>query len=346
MAREKFDELRKKRLEEGVLARERFREIRRKKKERPREKKLEEERREKAEDALKRVNAAVAKVEKETNASKHVPDLMRTIGEMLEEADKGLRSAEYEQVTKLSSEIEELAEKAGLEALRKAEEKRRVKEKKRKEEGKFFYCVIPFNEEKSFGKIGLNGEEVYNIPYRNIAAVVSNSPLMEYELTEESARKQQEVTRRVMDEHTVIPVEFGTVTKNEKILRRLMAKAYKAIVECFKMVDNKIELGVKIVLGKDTELLPGEKRTEAISYITESLKSKAADFKDGTLFSNRLLLNSSYLVEKDDMDLFSEEVGSLQEKYPMLKFLYSGPWAPHNFVYIKIGSEGMTITRK
>jgi hypothetical protein len=64
------------------------------------------------------------------------------------------------------------------------------------------------------------------------------------------------------------------------------------------------------------------------------------------LFTKRLVLNASFLVNKEDIDAFSEKVARLQEKYPMVKLLYSGPWPPHNFVYIKIGAQGIEINRK
>jgi hypothetical protein len=66
----------------------------------------------------------------------------------------------------------------------------------------------------------------------------------------------------------------------------------------------------------------------------------------GNLFTNRLVLNTSFLVKKGDIDAFSDKVASLQEKYSMLKLLYSGPWPPHNFVYIKIGAQGIEINKK
>jgi hypothetical protein len=58
-----------------------------------------------------------------------------------------------------------------------------------------------------------------------------------------------------------------------------------------------------------------------------------------------LILNASFLVNKGDINAFSNEVARLQKKHPLLKLLYSGPWAPYNFVYIKIGAEGVEITK-
>ncbi|MDI6905067.1 MAG: GvpL/GvpF family gas vesicle protein [Candidatus Bathyarchaeia archaeon] len=306
------------------------------------EKRLEEERREEAKDAIGSVKTAVEEAEDKTKLSLYVPEITKKIDEMLTDAEKSFDLADYGKAIELSFGIRELVEKARLDASRKAEEKR----KRRKEEPKYFYCVIPFSKEKSFGNIGLNNSEVYTIPYRDVAAVVSDSPMKDYELTEDNTRRHEKVLRQVMEEHTVVPVEFGTTIKNERILKRLLTKAYNPTRESLNLVDNMVELGAKILLNKDIVFVDPKKRKECVSDILASLNAKAKQAVTGDLFSDRLILNASFLVNKEDIDSFSDKVMKLQGKYPMLKLLYSGPWAPYNFVYIKIGTEGIEVTKK
>ena len=215
-----------------------------------------------------------------------------------------------------------------------------------KEEGKYFYCAILSSEAKCFGKIGMENNEVYTIPHRDIAAVVSDSPVLDYELSEDNTRKHEEVIRKVMNEYSVLPTEFGTVIRNKTILKRLLKKAYEPTKDGLKMVDNMVELGVKAVQSEENAFADTEKRKEDAQDILESLKAASKQTAAGDLFSRRLILNASFLVNKDRVDAFSDEVEELQRKYPTLKFLYSGPWAPHNFVYIKIGAAGVEIKRK
>jgi hypothetical protein len=214
-----------------------------------------------------------------------------------------------------------------------------------KEEGKYFYCAIMSSEEKRFGKIGMENNEVYTIPHRDIAAVVSDSPMIDYELSEDNTRRHEEVIRQVMNEYSVLPTEFGTVIKNKIILKRLLKKAYEPTKDGLKMVDSMVELGVKAVQSEENVFADAEKRREYAQDILESLKPASKQTAVGDLFSRRLILNASFLVNKDRVDAFSDEVEKLQFKYPTLKFLYSGPWAPHNFVYIKIGGDGVEIKR-
>jgi len=250
------------------------------------------------------------------------------------------RKEAREEVTSVRPAAVEVEKK--IEASRKAEEKKG----KRKETGKYFYCVIPFSEEKSFGNMGMNNSELYTIPYRDIAVVVSDSPMKDYELTEDNIRNHEASLRQVMEKHTVVPVEFGTTIKNEKILRGLLEKTYDPIREWLRLVDNKVELGVKAVLNDDIVFVDQERRKECVSDILASLSTIAKQAVTGDLFSDRLILNASFLVNKEDIDAFSEKVMELQEKYSMLKTLYSGPWAPYNFVYIKIGAKGLEVTKK
>jgi len=304
--------------------------------------KLEQERREKARETITSLGTEVEEAEEEKKISFYVPETKQKINKLLTEADKSFNSADYDGAIRLSYEAKELVEKARSEALRKAEEER----KRREEEAKYFYCVIPFSEGENFGNIGMNDNEVYVVPYRDIAAVVSDSPMKDYELTEDNIKRHEAVLRRVMEEHTVVPVEFGTTIKNERILRHLMAKAYNPARECLKLVDDMVELGVKAVLNEDIVFVDPEKGKECVSDILASLNTRAKQTVMGELFSDRLILNASFLVNKEDIDAFSGIVAELQEKYPMPKLLYSGPWAPYNFVYIKIGAEGIEATKK
>jgi hypothetical protein len=214
-----------------------------------------------------------------------------------------------------------------------------------KEEGKYVYCVIRCNEKKSFDNIGINNGEVYTVPYKDVAAVVSDSAMEDYELTEDNIRNHEKVIRQVMEGHTIVPAEFGTVIKNETILKRLLSKAYLPTRECLNLVDNMIELGVKAVLNQDAISLDPKNRKLYASDILETLKAQAKQAIKGDLFNERLILNASFLVKREGITAFSNEVERLREKYSTLRFLYSGPWPPHNFVYIKIGSEGVEIKK-
>jgi len=293
--------------------------------------------RQNAEKEIAKVKSLLEKVEETTQAPIYVPDMLQKVNSTLREAENSLIVEDYDSLINLISESRELVAKA-------MDRTRMIL--REKDEGRYLYGVINSNEGETFGEIGLDKSEVYAIPFRDVSAVVSPSPMKDYGLTEESTMKHQEIIRHIMDEHTVIPAEFGTVINDETILKNLVRTSYNAIKECIKLVDGKVELGVKAILKRDQSLTPIEK-DEVAKDILDSLRKKAEQLRNGDLFSSRLILNASFLIEKRLVDEFSVEIERVQEKYAdKLDLLYSGPWAPYNFVYIKVGAEGMNFKRR
>lgn len=202
--------------------------------------------------------------------------------------------------------------------------------------GIYVYCLIwcP-EEEKSFGNLGFDGEDVHTMAYRDFAPVVSSAPVRKYEANEGEIETHKSVVAEVMKDHSVLPVAYGMVFKKKKLLSVAMKAGHKAMKKTMKAVDNRIELGVKVILPKDATDWDG-KKDQCKSDFMNNLNELAVDSKDLHLFSDRLLLNSTFLVDSNNLDGFSEAVGDLMDEYSDLKTQYSGPWPPYNFVDIHI----------
>lgn len=145
-----------------------------------------------------------------------------------------------------------------------------------------------------------------------------------------------------MEKYTLIPAEFGTVIYDDEVLKRLMRRGYSSMRECLRLVDGMVELGLKVVPRPEEHKEPS---SFPLEEMIESLRKISEQSLSGELFSNRLLVNRSFLVKKGNVDSFSDEVTRFIESYPQLKFLYSGPWAPYNFVHIKIGKDGLEVVK-
>lgn len=206
--------------------------------------------------------------------------------------------------------------------------------------GRYVYCIIKAQEEQeSFGNIGFQGKEVFTVKYKEFSPVVSDVPFKKYDLdNEEDIKIHTYVVNEVMKKYSVIPVAYGMVFKNKKLVDISMRSGYKAMKKAIEIVDNKVELGVKIILPQDFD---GDlqKVEQCKSEFSKSLKQIAFDSKNLNLFSKRLIMNGSFLVEKDKIDTFSDEVERLRTKYDSFKVRYSGPWSPYNFVDIHIMSQ-------
>ncbi len=206
--------------------------------------------------------------------------------------------------------------------------------------GKYVYCIVKAqDEQESFGNIGFQGKEVYTIKCKEFSPVVSDAIFKKYDIgDEEDIKTHTLVVNEVMKKYSVIPVAYGMVFKNKKLVEISMRSGHKAMRKAIKIVDNKVELGVKIILPKDFDG-DMQKAEQCKSEFSKSLKQIAFDSKDLNLFSKRLIMNGSFLVEKDKIEAFSDEVERLTTKYDSFKVSYSGPWSPYNFVDIHILSQ-------
>jgi hypothetical protein len=125
------------------------------------------------------------------------------------------------------------------------------------------------------------------------------------------------------------------IFKNRKLLTIAMGAGYAAMKKAFESVDNKVELGIKIFLPKGVEDWNG-KRSVCRSEFLENLRGISVDLKELKLFSDRLILNAAFLVDKAKIPEFSERVGEISSGYSEVKVQYSGPWPAYNFVDIYI----------
>src|SRR5262249_7174688 len=99
--------------------------------------------------------------------------------------------------------------------------------------GKYVYCVIRSEDPLPFGAIGLGTvpSEVTTVHYKDIGAVVSDTPLEVLDATRENVLAHERVNEAVMRDHTVIPMSFGTVFKTREDIMELLRGAYSAFID-------------------------------------------------------------------------------------------------------------------
>ena len=117
------------------------------------------------------------------------------------------------------------------------------------EEGAYIYCINESKEPLSFGAIGIGGrgDEVYTVPFRDIGAVVSNSPVKKYPVAREYLISHERVVEEVMKTHTVLPVRFATIAENLEKVRLILEREYHKFIDLLKTMQGKKELGLKIL---------------------------------------------------------------------------------------------------
>jgi hypothetical protein len=150
-------------------------------------------------------------------------------------------------------------------------------------DGKYVYCIIRSAQPLSFGPLGLGPEpaEVQTIHYRDIAAVVSNTPIVVQDPTRENVLAHQRVNETVMQKHTVIPMSFGTVFKTDDDIMELLRSAYDAFSDVLNKMQEKFEFGLKVLWDRDQIIREIEDEDEDI----RRLKSEISSQKGSTYFA-------------------------------------------------------------
>lgn len=249
-------------------------------------------------------------------------------------------------------------------------------------DGKYVYCIIRQERPREFGAHGIGGNQrVYTVHYRDLAAVISDTPLVLYDPTREHVLAHEFVNETVMREFTVIPMSFGTVFRSEEDVTELLRSTYQALSDVLVKMQDKIELGLKVLwerekvianleqendeirrlkdeisrnsasstyfarmqLGRLVEAALESVQMRYIMDIRESLKDVAVATRSNKVIGDRMILNAAFLVDRAAEKGFDEKVKEVSRKYEdVLTFRYTGPWPPYNFVNIKLKLERAT----
>ncbi|SIR14286.1 Gas vesicle synthesis protein GvpL/GvpF [Haladaptatus litoreus] len=181
-------------------------------------------------------------------------------------------------------------------------------------------------------------DRVYTVDYQSLSAVVSDIDTTDPERTDEDSKAHDEVLRQVLerdDVGAVVPMQFGMAFKDNRTLKSVLRSAMRAFRKALREVDGHVELGVKLVADEDADYSRDSIRED----VGERLSALAESETEDDLFSDRLVLNRSYLVAMDDREAFDDAVADVREEYDDLTVQYTGPWAPYNFVDIHIGAQ-------
>ncbi len=186
---------------------------------------------------------------------------------------------------------------------------------------------------------GVEGaDSVYTVDHSSLSAVVSDIDTVEPEQTEENMRAHNDVLQEILEYdggQTVVPMQFGMAFKDTTTLESLLSEATTAFIRALREVEGKVELGLKVVAPADGNVDASAVRKSAATRFDE-----LADATErGNQFSDRLVLNRSYLINRDNQEAFNQAVGEFEEEHEELMVQYTGPWPAYNFVDIHIGAK-------
>jgi ribosomal protein L12E/L44/L45/RPP1/RPP2 len=157
-----------------------------------------------------------------------------------------------------------------------------------KGEGRYVYGVAVGDKEVRLGPIGIEGNEVYTIPYKDISAIVHNCSTRPYQSTNDEVVKTWVMTHEsVLDAagkvlSIVIPLGFDTIlqptndiTSPEQVVIEWLKDDYDRLREVMKKVEGKSEYGVQISYESKSIIKHISEHSEEIRRIREEMSTKS-----------------------------------------------------------------------
>jgi hypothetical protein len=224
-------------------------------------------------------------------------------------------------------------------------------------EGKYIYGIIRHVDPLDYGPIGMGkrADLVYGINFKDISAIVSNSPIIQYEARRVNMITHERVLEEVMKQFTVLPVRFSTISEHndDSGILRILEKDYKKFDDLLTKMEGKKELGLKVltkeaviyesIVEKYDEIrllrgklmnLPADKshyqRMKIGEMVAEALKKETENYKNSILdilnplavdvkindsYGEMMIINVAFLVKNLAESAFDKAVNDLEEKF-------------------------------
>ena len=233
----------------------------------------------------------------------------------------------------------------------------------------YTYAIIDSNAEIPTHITGLEKSCVYNIPYHDIGVVASTFHEDISKITQKHILVHEEVAEKLMVAYTVLPMRLSTVFHAKKDILRMMEIYYSDFNANLSRLYYKVELGIKVIWPGDQikkRIINGfrssgvsvpvsgdslskkfirekfeqykiskrfEKEAEKrIAGIDQAFTGLAAEKKLKKLQTKNLLLNASYLVDKEKQSDFKKAFDHLSRTHGDFQYMFSGPWPPYHFI--------------
>ena len=252
------------------------------------------------------------------------------------------------------------------------------------------YCVVGKGKGLNSGLIGLDSQRVSAIRHDGLAVLVSRAPSRPYRSVkrEEVLRylsAHQAIIEKVMADHTVVPVKFGTTARDETEVQRILENGYPVLKEALGAMEGKIEVDLvaqwndlnsvlrqigeepeirrqkavlairppqesteeRIRLGQTVKARLDQMREERAAEIVEALKPLALDSCPHALLDDRMILNTAFLVDRAKEGEVGETLRRLNDRYTdRIDFRCVGPLPPYSFCTVEVKKfEFETIDR-
>ena len=248
--------------------------------------------------------------------------------------------------------------------------------------GTYIYAIVPAeafqggDQQLTAKGLGESDGRVRILQQGDLAAIVSDVPLMQYDVTEENLTAHQRVLDEVMERSDVLPVSFGIVATNDEEIKQVLLEAQsEALHQSLDYVKGRVELTLQVLWNQDQlfreiaeenqeiqqlrdaiagqpveatynervrlgELVAAsvqQKTEQEANSILQALQPLAVETKLNENMTDTMLLNAAFLVDKDKIAEMDDKVGQVsQSQSDRMIFRYVGPLPAYDFVNVRV----------
>jgi hypothetical protein len=225
---------------------------------------------------------------------------------------------------------------------------------------------------------GIGGAPLHEVTSDGIAALVSELSDEELRLGREEMTAHARVLEEALQHGTVLPMRFGVVMAGEPAVKSDLLDAHlDELKEQLSEMTGKVELRLRAVYDEPTlmrevveedqdiarlrrslrgapedatyygRIQLGEmvakaverKRASDAGQILEALTPLALAIQVGEPNNERIVVNASFLVERERMAEFDAAVDEIgRDEADRMRLKYTGPLPPHSFVQLRTGA--------
>ena len=241
---------------------------------------------------------------------------------------------------------------------------------------KYVYGVVRARRSSKLRQRGINDEPVSVVASKGVGALTSSVPAAELDAGRDELLTHARVLEKALERGVVLPMRFGVVMPDERTVRDELLEPHRTELESqLAEMDGKVEVNIKgiyeeepilrEVLAENPELRAlrerihgqpedatyperirvGELVSEALSAkraederaIVDRLLAHSAQVEVGEPVHERMAVNASFLVERERIGDFDQEVDRLgEEAANRIRLRYTGPLPPHSFVELAV----------
>jgi hypothetical protein len=190
-------------------------------------------------------------------------------------------------------------------------------------EGRYVYGVAAGDKEVRLGSIGIEGSEVYTIPYEGLSAIVHDCSTKLYQSTDDEIVKNWVSSHQsVLDAAseklgTIVPLGFDTILQpkdavtSEQIVIEWLKEDYERLHTVMRKIEGKDEYGVQVSYEPNLIIERISEQSEEIRKIKDEMATKSPGI--AYMYKQKLERAVKAGIERFTDECFRDFYGSIKE---------------------------------